>query len=86
MLNRVSKKRNIDADIFKRFLKSRETSIRQIGRETDITERTIRRNIQEGCVTITTALILCDYFNTDCNTMFGPDDSSNWTLVKSYLN
>lgn len=78
MSNRATFKRHIDAEIFKDFLKSREVSIRQLDSLCDASERTIRRMLKDEEVTLTVALDLSRYFDTDFTTMFGPDDSVRW--------
>lgn len=78
MNNRAVFKRHIDPDIFKEFLKSRGVSIRQLGSLCDTNERTIRRILKDGEITLTVALDLSRYFEEDFETMFGPDDSKRW--------
>ena len=78
MNNRATFKRYINPEIFKDFLKSRGVSIRQLGSLCDTSERTIRRILKDEEITLTVALDLSRYFETDFETMFGPDDSKRW--------
>lgn len=71
-------KRRIDPDIFKAFIKSKGVSIRQLGSLCATNEKTIRRILQDGEVTLNVALDLSRYFDTDFETMFGVDDSRRW--------
>lgn len=71
-------KRHVDPDIFKDFLKSRDISIRQLGSLCATNERTIRRILQDGEITLNVALDLSRYFDADFETMFGVDDSVRW--------
>ena len=78
MSNKATFKRRINPDIFKAFIKERGVSIRQIGDLCDTNERTIRRILKDEEITLTVALDLSRYFETDFETMFGPDNSTRW--------
>lgn len=85
MANRLSRKRSVDPDIFKKYLKDRELSIRELGKVLDTNERTIRRLVDSREVTITVALDICSYFNDTCTNIFGPTDSLDWYETLTYL-
>ena len=78
MANRMVPKRQIDAEVFKRYIHNRNISIRDLGEMTDITEKTLRRCLVDGEMTITVVLEMCYFFNTTANTLFGPDKSATW--------
>jgi DNA-binding Xre family transcriptional regulator len=71
-------KRRIDPDIFKKYIKSRGLSIRQLGSLCQTNEKTIRRMLQDKEVTLNIALDLCAYLQCDFNKLFGYDESPEW--------
>lgn len=70
--------RHVDPEVFKDYIRSRNTTIRQLGSLCATNERTIRRMLKNEEVTLTIALDLCQYFDCDFNTLFGPDDRPAW--------
>lgn len=78
MANNAVIRRHVDPDIFKKFIKSKGVSIRQLGALCQSNEKTIRRMLQNKEVTLNIALDLCKYFNCNFNQLFGPDDSLEW--------
>ena len=85
MSNRAVFKRHVDPEVFKSFLKSRGISIRQLGSLCDTNERTIRRILKDEEITLTVALDISRYFETDFKTMFGPDDSRQWRNAVAHI-
>lgn len=71
-------KRHVDPDIFKNYIKSRGISIRQLGSLCEANERTIRRMLQDGSVTLNVALDLCKCFDCNFDQIFGCDESPEW--------
>lgn len=85
MANRVVLKRHVDPDIFKNFLKERNISIRQLGIYCDANERSIRRMLKTGSVSLTIAMDICQFFHVDFDEIFGPDTTDEWTSAKDFL-
>lgn len=78
MASRSIKKRHIDPEHFKNFIKERGLSIRQLGNVCETNERSIRRILQDKEVTLNIALDLCIYLDCTFDDLFGPDDSPQW--------
>jgi len=83
MASQATVKRHVDPDIFKDFLKRKNTSIRQLGSSSEVNEKTIRRMLQTQEVTLNVALDLCKHFNCTFDDIFGPDDRPEWTRSKN---
>lgn len=85
MPNKVVLKRHVDPDIFKAFIKAQGLSIRQIEPYTGVSERTIRRGLQQEEFTLNIALQLCQYFECDFDEIFGPDHSERWRQTATFV-
>ena len=85
MSNVVKLKRHVDPDIFKAFLKSKGLSIRQLETYCDVSERTIRRCLQQEEITLNIALELCRVFDVNFDEIFGPDTSDRWRESMVFL-
>ena len=84
-MEKVILRRQIDPDTFKAYLKERELSIRTLGSLVDVNEKTLRRAIDERRISLTVAVILCEFFKDDCDALFGPDTSGSWRRILSYI-
>lgn len=78
MANKATVRRHVDPEVFKNYIKSRGVSIRQLGSLCETNEKTIRRMLLDGEVTLTIGLDLCAYFDCDFNELFGYDNSPEW--------
>lgn len=85
MANRLSRKRMLDPDIFKLYLKNHNSSIRELGSVLNTNEKTIRRCVDARAITLTIAMEICDYFDDTCTHIFGPDHSREWQAIRNYM-
>jgi len=79
-------KRHVDAEIFKSYLKSKNMSIGMLANLSESSEKTIKRCLKDGSVTLGVALDLCQTLQCNFIDLFGEDESSMWkkTMVKLY--
>lgn len=78
MANSATVKRKVDPVIFKEFLRRNNISIRQLGALVATNEKTIRRMLQQGEVTLNVAVDLCTFFHCTFDDIFGVDDTVYW--------
>ena len=74
----MSIKRHIDTNTFKSFIKNKGLSITTLANLSESSEKTIKRCIKEGYVTLGVGIDLCRTLNCDFIELFGPDDSPEW--------
>lgn len=82
----VSIKRHVDANVFKEFLKNKGLSITTLANLAESSEKTIKRSVKEGYVTLGVGIDLCRTLNCSFDELFGPDTSPEWkrSMVKLY--
>lgn len=82
----MSIKRSVDPEVFKAYLKSRNMSISTLAAISASSEKTIKRCLKDGEVTLGVALDLCQSLECNFITLFGEDSSDKWkkTMVKLY--
>ena len=85
MGNKRVPRRQVRKEVFTKYLKDRSISIKELAAETEISERTIRRGLDEGELTPTIVLEICHFFRDDADTLFGSDKSRGWTMNLKYL-
>lgn len=85
MANRVVLKRHVDPDIFKQYIKTQGLSIRQLEPYIGVSEKTIRRSLQQEEFTLNIALQICQYFECDFDEIFGPDRSERWRQAAIFI-
>ena len=82
----MSIKRNINPEVFKSYLASRNMSISTLAAISESSEKTIRRCLKDRQVTLGVALDLCQSLECNFVTLFGEDSSEKWkrTMTKLY--
>ena len=82
----MSIKRKVNVDIFKSYLKSRDTSVTQLANLAESSEKTIKRCLKEECVTLGVAIDLCRVLECSFIDLFGEDESPQWkkTMIMLY--
>ena len=82
----MSIKRKINVNTFKDYLKSRNMSVTQLANLAESSEKTIKRCIKDGYVTLGVGIDLCRVLECSFIDLFGDDDSPEWkkTMVKLY--
>ena len=74
----MSIKRHVDVNTFKAFIKSKGLSTTTLANLSESSEKTIKRCLKEGYVTLGVGIDLCRTLDCDFVTLFGPDDSPEW--------
>lgn len=82
----ISIKRHINVDVFKDFIKSRGLSVTTLANLSESSEKTIKRSLKDGYVTLGVGIDLCRTLDCDFDELFGPDESSEWkkSMIKLY--
>lgn len=82
----MSIKRHVDVDTFKSFIKSRGLSTTTLANLSESSEKTIKRCLKDGYVTLGVGIDLCRTLDCDFIELFGPDDSPEWkkSMIKLY--
>jgi len=75
--------RKINKDTFINFIEKRGVSIRSLDRVSGVTERTIRRSLKYGEISISSAIRICLYLDCTFDEAFGVDSSSEWNKIIS---
>lgn len=74
----MSIKRKVNVEVFKSYLKSRDLSITQLSNLAESSEKTIKRGLKDGYVTLGVAIDLCRVLQCNFIELFGEDDSPQW--------
>lgn len=85
MANQKVRNRQIDSDIFKQYLKEHSLSVKDISSKTGIAEKTLKRCLDDKCMSIGIVLDICKILDENAIALFGEDDSSQWRTMLSYL-
>jgi len=73
--------RKIDKDIFLKFIAERNISLRSLDRNCNVTDKTIRRALDYGLISISSAINICLYLNCSFDEAFGKDSSEEWARI-----
>lgn len=73
--------RKIDKDIFLKFIAERNISLRSLDRNCNVTDKTIRRALDYGLISISSAINICLYLNSNLDETFGEDPSEEWARI-----
>ena len=85
MANKRAAKRSIDPDIFREYAKNNGMSLKEIAEKAGMNERTMQRCMHDGEMTVTMVVEVCSLLDQNADVLFGPDDSSRWNRLVSYL-
>lgn len=82
----MSIKRSINVDIFKQYLKDRNMTVEGLSRLSESSEKTIRRSLKDGYVTLGVGIDLCRTLDCSFIDLFGEDVSPSWkkNMTKLY--
>ena len=75
--------RKVNKDTFLNFIGNRGVSIRSLDRVSGVTEKTIRRSLNYGEISIPSAIHICLYLGCTFDEAFGVDSSSEWNKITS---
>ena len=73
--------RKIDKDIFLKFIAEHNISLRSLDRNSNVTDRTLRRALDYGLISISSAINVCLYLNCTFDEAFGKDPSEEWAKI-----
>lgn len=85
MAGQKVRNRKVNGDIFKEYLKNRGYSIKYVSEKTDITEKTIKRCLDDGAMSVGMVLNICYFLDEKASVLFGKDETEKWALSMSYL-
>ena len=74
MARRSIPKVSVDAERFRRYLEYRDTTLAALARAVGVNPRYLYRSMEEGSISLTMALAICEYFDCRIEIPFGPQD------------
>jgi len=85
MANQKVRNRSVDSDIFKNYLKNRGLSVKDVCSKTSLSEKTLKRCLEDGFMSIGIVLDICYALDDGADNLFGEDTSPSWQKSLGYL-